>query len=84
MATMTISEEQLVELVERLPTSVQDAVFRALLAKRWPSWFRLAGSGEDRLRAAAAQRGCDWDRMTDDEREAFINEIVHEDRACSR
>jgi hypothetical protein len=35
------------------------------------------------VRAAAAQRGRDRDAMTEDEREAFIDDVVHEDRPCS-
>jgi hypothetical protein len=32
----------------------------------------------ERVRAVAAARNKDWDRMADSEREAFIDNIVHE------
>jgi hypothetical protein len=34
--------------------------------------------GSDKVRLAARERGYDWDRMSDDEQEAFIDEVVHE------
>jgi hypothetical protein len=27
-----------------------------------------------------AERGRDWDRMSEDEREAFVDDLIHEDR----
>ena len=35
---------------------------------------------EERLRQIAASRGFDWDAMTEDDREAFIDDLMHEDR----
>jgi len=35
------------------------------------------------VQRAAGQRGRDWDAMTEDEREAFLDDVVHEDRQCS-
>ncbi len=34
--------------------------------------------GAERARIVAKERGRDWDTMTEDEREEFIDEIVHE------
>jgi hypothetical protein len=42
---------------------------------------RMARS-EDRLRQVCAQRGLDWDKLTEDERERLIDDLMHEDRAC--
>jgi hypothetical protein len=35
-----------------------------------------------RLRRLAAAKGQDWDRMTDEQREEFVDELLHEDKAC--
>ncbi len=32
----------------------------------------------EQAKIVAAERGYDWDTMTEDEREEFIDEIVHE------
>jgi len=39
----------------------------------------LSHYGVDRARLVAQERHQDWDAMTEDEREAFIDEVVHED-----
>ena len=48
-----------------------------------PRRFRL-GQAEDHLRQACARRGLNWDEMPEDDRERFIDDLVHEDRACGQ
>ena len=45
----------------------------------WESWANSTHDGPEKARQATAQRGKDWDRMTEDEREEFIDELLHED-----
>ena len=33
---------------------------------------------EAQLRRASAQRGLDWDRLSEDERESFVDTLLHE------
>ena len=35
---------------------------------------------ENQLRRACTERGGDWDKLSEVEREAFIDDLVHEDR----
>ncbi len=44
----------------------------------------LAEYAEDRLRSVASERGLDWDRMSEEQREEFIDDLIHEDRDCGR
>jgi hypothetical protein len=83
MPRLELTDEQIVELVQQLPPNRPEALFKLILMKRWGAWVDLSSYGEERVRAAAAQRGRDWETMTDDEREAFIDDVVHEDRPCS-
>jgi hypothetical protein len=53
-----------------------------LLLLRWSNWESLSQYGQARARELAAQRGLNWDTMSDAEREAFIDDLVHEDRGC--
>ena len=39
---------------------------------------------ESQIRQLCQSRGLDWDAMTEVEREDFIDDLVHEDRECSR
>ncbi|MGJ3248258.1 MAG: hypothetical protein ACFE0I_19515 [Elainellaceae cyanobacterium] len=79
MPGFTLTNEQVVELVKQLPTEQQIEVFRFLLLRQWGQWESLSRYGTDRVRLVAQERGQDWDVMTEDEREAFIDEVVHED-----
>ncbi len=79
MPTFTLTNEQVVELVKQLPNEQQIEVFRFLLLQQWGQWKSLSQYGADRARLVAQERGYSWDTMTEGEREAFVDEVVHED-----
>lgn len=78
MPVLTLTNEQAVELVKQLPVEQQEEIFRFLLLQQWRKWQLLSQYGSDKVRLAAQERGYDWEQMTEDEQEAFIDEIVHE------
>lgn len=80
MPTLNLTDDQVTELVRQLPVSQQQHLLAFLLTQHWSTWVALSQAGEAGVRAAAAQRGRDWATMTEDEREAFIDDLVHEDR----
>ena len=79
MPIITLSNEQVVELVKQLPVEQQVEVFRLLLLQQWGRWESLSRYGSDKARLVAQERGYDWDAMTEEEREGFIDDVVHED-----
>ena len=79
MPTLNLTNEQVVELVKQLPIEQQIEVFRFLLLQQWEQWEFVSLYGADRARLVAQERGQNWDTMTEDEREAFIDGVVHED-----
>jgi hypothetical protein len=79
MATLILSDEQVVELVKQLPVGQQVEVFRFLLLQQWGKWDSLSRYGAEKARSVAYGRGLDWDTMTEEEREVFIDDVVHED-----
>jgi hypothetical protein len=79
MPIVTLSNEQVVELVKQLPVEQQVEVFRLLLLHQWGRWESLSRYGSDKARLVAQERGHDWDAMTEEEREDFIDNVVHED-----
>lgn len=79
MPTFTLTDEQVIELVKQLSNEQQIEVFRFLLLQQWGQWDSLSHYGVDRARLVAQERHQDWDAMTEDGREAFIDELVHED-----
>ena len=82
MPTLELTDQQVVELVKQLPRDRQATLVRSLLTKQWPEWDELTRIGEERIRIVAAERGRNWDIMTEDERESFVDDLVHEDRPC--
>lgn len=79
MPILTLSNEQVVELVKQLPVEQKLEVFRFLLLQQWGKWELLSRYGADKARLVAQERGYDWDAMTEEEREALIDDMVHED-----
>lgn len=79
MATLTLSDEQVIELVKQLPVEQQVEVFRFLLLQQWEKWESLSRYGAEKARLVAQEKGLDWNMMTEEEREAFLDDVVHED-----
>lgn len=78
MPILTLTNEQVVELVKQLPPEQQIEIFRFLLLQKWERWESLSIYGSGKARLIAQERGYNWDSMTEDELETFINEVVHE------
>jgi hypothetical protein len=79
MPILTLSNEQVVELVKQLSHEQQIEVFRFLLIQQWGQWELLSHYGSGQARLVAQERDLDWDTMTEEEREALIDDVVHED-----
>ena len=61
------------QLIPRDTTDQRDAEQKALM-----------DYAEGQLRKLSASRSLDWDKMTDEERIDFVDDLIHEDRACKR
>ncbi len=83
MATLTLSDEQVEQLVEQLPPDRQRTTYQRLARKEWSRWIEASDGAEDPARHLANERGLDWDAMTDDERMVFVNDLVHEGRVSA-
>lgn len=79
MPTLTLTDEQVIELVKQLAPEQQQVLLQFLLTKHWHIWVELSRYGEEHVRMATARRGRNWEKMTEDEREAFIDDLVYED-----
>jgi hypothetical protein len=79
MAILTLDDDQVLALVRQLPSERKTWLLRALVSDQWPRWAELAEYAGPHVRATAAARNQDWDRMSDDERLAFIDNILHEE-----
>ena len=75
--TLEIPEAQLVEWVRQLSPAAKQSVLKALIP-RLDELDALVDRGSQRMRALCAERGLDWDELTEDERERLIDDLLHE------
>jgi hypothetical protein len=78
MVTLPISEEQVVQLVKQLDPQTKQRVLINLTAERDDWWQATAREGEADLRRLAAKRGLVWDTLSEPQREAFVDDLLHE------
>jgi hypothetical protein len=75
--TLQVPEAQVLEWVQQLSPSAKQQVIRTLL----PELDRLEALvdyGGQRVRSLCAQRGVNWEALSDAEREALIDAWLHE------
>jgi hypothetical protein len=75
--TLEIPESQVVEWVQQLSPVAKQAVLKALVP-RLDELEALVDYGSQRVRALCAERGLDWDALTEDKRQQLIDELLHE------
>jgi hypothetical protein len=83
MVVLQLDDEQVIELVNQLSNEKQLRLYKLLIQKRRDRWTELSKLGQLGVRRAASDRGLDWDLLNEDERDDFVNELIHEDRMCA-
>ena len=78
MPQLNLSNEQVIDLVKQLPQQQQLDLFQFLLLQQWEQWESLSRYGIEKVRLLARERGFDWDLMTEEQRDDFIDNILHE------
>ena len=81
MVALTNQGKDVVDRFQQLPPERQRYVMLAMLRTDPDRWQRYHAEGEERLRQLAFQRGLNWDGLTDEQREDFINDLLHQDRS---
>lgn len=76
---MSLTHEQVVDLVQQLPPEQKRLLLLSLAREAQNHQVERMASAEARLRVLAAERGKVWDSLDEDEREAFIDTLLHED-----
>ena len=78
--TLEVSESQIVEWVQQMSPEAKHDVLRALIP-RLDAFEALVDYGSERIRNLCAERGLNWDDMTEQDRERLVDELLHEDGA---
>ena len=77
MPKIEVAEEQILQSLEQLSPKARKEALRRLL----PTATYLERAVENnlaRIEALARQCGLDWNALTEDEREALVDKILHE------
>lgn len=78
VVSLEVPESQVLEWVEQLSPEAKQSVLRALIP-RLDQFEALVDYRSRRGRALCAERGLDWNGLTDDERQQLIDELLHEE-----
>lgn len=83
-ATIKLTTEQVIDFIHQMPPKEKRAVLIALAERSSVGEEERMKYAEAQVRQLCASRGLNWDTMTEEERENFINDLVHEDRECNQ
>ena len=78
VVTLEVPESQVLELVAQLSPEAKQSVLRALIP-RLDQLEALVDYGTQRARALCAERGLDWNSLTEDERQQLVDELLHKE-----
>ncbi len=84
MPILELSNAQVVELVKQLPPERQRAALMALAAGATQRREERMQDAEAQLRRVSAERRLEWDKMSEGQREDFIDDLLHEDCPCGK
>jgi hypothetical protein len=76
---LELTDEQVISLVRQLPAARKRAALLALAQEAPANRDERMREGEAQLRRRCAGRGLDWDRLSEDEREEFVDRLLHEE-----
>ena len=80
MPTLSVTDEQIVELIRQLPPERRRKIISELASESVEERNARQARTEQKLREVAARRGVAWDAMNDDQRMALVDDLIHEDR----
>ena len=75
---LPLDESQVIALARQLTPAGKRALLRTLLPDL-DELDRLVEYGNQRIRQLAAQRGLDWETLSEDERMRLVNDLKHDD-----
>jgi hypothetical protein len=78
MSVLELSDEQVISIVRQLPAARKRTALLALAQEAQARREERMRLGEAHVRRTCVERGLDWERMSEDERESFVDELLHE------
>ena len=78
MSVLELTDEQVISLVRQLPSARKREALLALAEDAEARHDERMRFSESQLRRLCAKRGMDWDRLPEDQREEFVDSLLHE------
>jgi hypothetical protein len=79
MSVLELTDEQVISLVRQLPAARKLGALLALAQDAQARRDERMRFGEAQLRRLCAERKLNWDSMSEDQREEFVNQLLHEE-----
>jgi hypothetical protein len=80
MVTLNEQERQVLDIIGTLTAERRRLVLYELAKDSKEAWQQNTAYAEQQMRRLAGERGQDWDRMTDERRQQFVDDLLHEER----
>jgi hypothetical protein len=80
MVTMNEQERHVLDIIGTLSAERRRLVLYELARDSKEAWQRNTDYAEQQMRRLAGERGQDWDWMNDEQRQRFIDDLLHEER----
>jgi hypothetical protein len=82
MPNSTLTTKQIIDMIKHLTPEQKRIVLLELAKEAETQRQERLDYGESQLRRLCTEKGINWDTLSDEEREDFINDLIHEDRPC--
>ena len=82
MPNSTLTTKQIIDMIKHLTPEQKRIVLLELVKATETQRQERLDYGESQLRRLCTEKGINWDTLSDEEREDFINDLIHEDRPC--
>jgi hypothetical protein len=83
MPTLKLTDQQVTELIQQLPPAQQRSVLMSLAREAASRRQFRADKAESELRKLASLRGRNWELMSEEDRETFVDDLMHEETRCT-
>ena len=78
MSVLELNDEQVISIVRQLPAARKRTALLALAQDAQVRREERMQFGEAVLRKVSSERGLNWDHLSEDDREAFVDNLLHE------
>jgi hypothetical protein len=79
MSVLELTDDQVLSLVRQLPSARKREALLALAEEAETRHEERMHFAEARLRRQCTERGLDWDKLSEAQREEFVDRLLHEE-----